>query len=175
MDGRNLIVGVLIGGMSCVVAATNVPKYISGEHSRVVTGWLKEQPQARVAEDADCRCDEDLKRKRTESNGAWSAEPNYHPYYVSGDFNRDGIADFAIGIIDRTVPDAFRVVIFDGPFKKSTSVRPTFVSQPRPLGEAMFYGPPRPKPYFLVVGAFEAEGLVLQLTSNGYALKDHEQ
>jgi hypothetical protein len=176
MDGWGIIVGVVMGGVSSAVAAAPVvPKYLSVEHTRVVSAWLKEEPGVRVAEDADCRCDEDLKRERTETVGSWNAKSNYHPYYVSGDFNHDGIADFAVGIIDEGVSGKFRLVIFDGPFNKGAAPQPAFVSQPLSLGEAMFYGPPRPTPYFLVVGAFESEGMVLQPTATGYDLKDTAQ
>jgi hypothetical protein len=34
----------------------------------------------------------------------------------------------------------------------------------------LFYGPPRPKPYRLIVGTFESEGLVLQPLGNTYRL-----
>jgi hypothetical protein len=175
MDRRSIIVGVVMGTISNAVPAAATPQYISAEQSSVVSAWLSEQTGVRLAEDADCRCDEDLKRERTESIGEWQAKPNYHPYYVTGDFNHDGIADFAVGIIDEGVPSKFRLAIFDGPFDKNAPTQPAYVSQPRLLGEALFFGPPRPFPYVLVVGAFESHGMVLQPTECGYDLKDAEQ
>jgi hypothetical protein len=152
-----------------------IPEYFRREHSDVMARYLEGQAGFRVATDADCGCEEDLNRARTESSGSWEANPAYHPYYAVGDFNQDGASDFGAGVIDPKLPGSFRLVVFNGPFSKSTAA-PAFVSEPRGLGQALFYGPPRPQPYFLVVGAFESEGALLHQTKSGnYTLTEGDE
>jgi hypothetical protein len=168
------LVLVVLGSGSIAAPANDAspPSYFASGHRSVVAEWLTRHNTFRVASDSDCACDEDLKRERTVSTGAWKAKPNYHPFYVTGDFNQDGAADFAVGIIDANVPGMFRVVVFNGPFAKASRHDPAFVSKPRRLGQAMFFGEPRPKPHMLVVGAFESHGAVLRPTPKGYVLSD---
>ena len=161
---------------SSAVGGANVaiPDYVPKKYAHVISVWLTNHPTYRVATDADCGCEEDLKRVRTVSMGAWKARPNYHPYYVVGDFDRDGVPDIAVGVIDQTAPGVFRVAIFNGPFSKHATSEAAFLSAPRRLGQGMFFGAPRPKPYMLVVGAFESEGAVLKLTPKGYVLTEED-
>jgi len=87
--------------------------------------------------------------------------PDYHPYVVSGDFNGDGEIDFAVAVARTNTPHIFKILVFNGPIK-SVGEAPSFVDSISGLtGIGFFYGPPRPKPYRLVVGAFESEGDVL--------------
>jgi hypothetical protein len=107
--------------------------------------------------------------------GVWKARPNYHPYYVVGDFNGDGVPDIAVGVVDQTAPGMFRVAIFNGPFAKHSTSEAAFLSPPRRLGQGMFFGTPRPKPHMLVVGAFESEDAVLKPTPKGYVLTEEDE
>ena len=174
-DAVTFGVVVLLTAAVGVANAVEFPSYVSPEQSRVVAAWLAKHSHARLAVDSDCRCDEELKRVRTTADGAWKAQPTYHPYYVSGDFNGDGIADLAVGVVGAQSPGEFSVVVFNGPLGKQLPAKADFVSEPRPLGEAMFFGPPRPMPYLLVVGAFASEGSVLRPTANGYVLEEGDE
>jgi hypothetical protein len=111
---------------------------------------------------------------RQGSGGEWKAVPDYQPYYAVGDFNSDGIKDFAVALIDPgKATKQFAVAIFNGPFVDS-----------KPKGEALFsddfelvgcgfvFGPPRPKPFRLVVGRFESDNAVLFAPrGKGYIMK----
>ena len=145
-----------------------IPGFIRAEHAEVLKRWLSRNISYRVATDEDCHCDTDLVETRTRTVGAWKAKPQYHPYYTTGDFNWDGISDFAVGVVIGKKPDTFRIAIFHGPFGPRHSSEPAFVSQPLRLGQGMDYGPPRPKPYMLLVGPFESEGALLRPTPKGY-------
>jgi hypothetical protein len=71
-------------------------------------------------------------------------------------FNGDGTTDFAVMVIDRLKSTKnFELLVFNGPFP-SKSAQPAFV-QADQEGNALFFGPPRPKPYRLVVGPFESD------------------
>jgi hypothetical protein len=141
----------------------------------VLQKWLSANPANRVATDEDCKCDSDIADTRTKTVGPWNAKPNYHPYYTVGDFNWDGVGDFAVGVIAKRKPDAFRVVIFHGPFGPKHLSKAAFVSEPLIFGQAMDYGPPRPKPYMLLVGPFESEGALLRPTPKGYIWDERDE
>jgi hypothetical protein len=87
--------------------------------------------------------------------------PDYHPYVISGDFNNDGQADFAVVLIDTKqgkLTGRYAVVIFNGPVRDADQ-RPAFFKAGLDLKyHGFFYGPPRKKPYRLILGRFEAEG-----------------
>jgi hypothetical protein len=100
--------------------------------------------------------------------GPWKADPTYQPYYTKGDFNWDGKTDFAVGAVKGKNPDTFRVAIFHGPFGPMHPAKAAFISEPIRLGVGMAYGPPRPKPYMLLVSPFESHGAVLKPTPKGY-------
>ena len=90
--------------------------------------------------------------------GDWHSVPDYHPYVATGDFSGDGEEDFAVVVIDRSRQEAnYVLVVFNGPFR-SIAVSPAFVKSGLELRyEGLFFGPPRPKPYRLLVGEFESD------------------
>lgn len=103
--------------------------------------------------------------------GNWKPIPDYHPYVATGDFNGDGVDDFAVVVVDRSKDkNNFVLVVFNGPFPSKT-VSPAFIKSGLELtDQGLFYGPPRPKPYRLVQGPFESEGWVLIPNGHGYKL-----
>ena len=141
---------------------------LKSAHAQVLAKWLQKHPGYRLATDADCKCQEDLVRMRTQSDGPWKAVPNYQPYYAEGDFNWDRTNDFAVGVVKGSTPSEFQVIVFNGPFGSKHPGRAAFVSDPLPLGQALFFGDPRPKPQMLLVGSFETEGAALKPTKKGY-------
>lgn len=146
-----------------------VPSYIRPEHAAVLQRWLQQNPPYRAATDADCSCDDDIRSTRRGSGGPWKPNPTYHPYYVVGDFNWDGTPDFAVGVVLGNKPERFKIVIFHGPIIPRHSANAAFVSSSFKLGQALFFGDPRPLPHMLLVGPFETEGAVLRPSVKGYA------
>ena len=146
---------------------------LSAQERRVVNDWLKQHPHYRIASDADCNCEDDLYNQRIRSQGVWRAIPDYHPYIVAGDFNGDGNEDFAVAVIDRSKrPRSFTLLIFNGPFEKS-SAQPAFELRDIDLAhQGLFFGPPRPQPYRLILGPFESEGDEFVPVGTSYRL-DH--
>lgn len=129
---------------------------LNPSQERVLKAWLAKHPEFRVATDADCRCEDDIQQMKTGDGKNWPAVPDYHPYSAVGDFNGDGITDFAVVVIDtsKSVKN-FELLVFNGPFGPQGKT-PAF-SQSGLEGDALFFGPPRPKPYRLVVGPFESD------------------
>jgi hypothetical protein len=125
-----------------------------------------------VIDDRDCGCDDDLKTQRQGSGGVWKAKPNYHPYYVVGDISGKGSVDLAIGVRRTSIGEKIQVLIINNYRAKNTDPAHAYLSQPIDNGSAFFYGPPRPKPYRLLIGAFGSEGqLFIPQRSGGYVLK----
>ena len=131
------------------------------EEKEVVSSWLGKHPGYRLATDRDCSCDLDLKKIRSEGyGGRWSPVPNYHPYTVVGDFNGDGKDDLAVAVVRTKNSLKFTILVFNGPIEADE--KPSFIDADSNMtGVGFFFGPPRPKPYRLVVGAFESEGYIL--------------
>lgn len=110
------------------------------------------------------------------TGGIWKPVPDYHPYIVTGDFNNDGVEDFAAILIDSTKQEKhFALIVFNGPFR-SASPSPAFMeSGMDPKYYGLFYGPPRPKPYRLLLGRFESDsGTLLIPHGRGYKWDDSE-
>jgi len=151
-------------------APTPRVRIIEPAHQKIIGAWLTENPGFRIALESDCGCKDDIQRLRRGMGGAWKAVPDYSPYYVVGDFNNDGANDFAIvAIKSKLKGKAFKILLFNGPFAGSTEYKPAFISEFLNLhGQGLFFGPPRPKPYRLLVGAFESEGILLVPKGQGY-------
>ena len=120
--------------------------------------WLAQHPTYRAATDADCDCPDDIQQMRTGYGGNWPKDTDYHPYVVTGNFNGHSQQDFAVVVIDRSKSEKnFVLLVFNGPFG-SRIVSPVFVESGLDLrGQGMSFGPPRPKPYRIVVGPFESD------------------
>lgn len=111
-----LLIGCAIASASCRSA-----------ERRIVAAWLADHPSHRLASDVDCQCSEQLRQIR-------ELDPGYQPYYVRGDFNRDGFEDLAVVVLDATVrksqpvyPFPFELLIFNGPLVASAHPKPAFV------------------------------------------------
>jgi hypothetical protein len=146
---------------------------LSSNHERVLEAWLGGHAGYRVATDVDCRCDENLEHTRVTSAGVWRAIPDYHPYTLTGDFNGDGVLDFAVVVIDRSKTTSnFTLLIFNGPFAGNPVAPPAFMKGDLDLrGQGLAYGPPRPKPYRLVLGPFESEGWIFRPSGRTYKME----
>ena len=97
---------------------------------------------------------------------------DYHPYTATGDFNGDGVEDFAVVVVERSKQENnFVLIVFNGPFKSETA-SPVFMKSGLDLKyQGLVYGPPRPKPYRLLLGRFESDsGLLLIPHGHGYKL-----
>jgi len=82
------------------IAVAGMPAYIDQKFQQAITTWLVAHPSYRLAVDDDCKCKEDI-----EAQG-----PNTHPFFVSGDFDGDGISDFAVmALPDRSHRRLFRL------------------------------------------------------------------
>lgn len=144
------LVAALAGAGSTRAAAPAEPAYLKPAERPLIRQWLAAHPGYRLAIDADCRCDDDIRRMRDPKlSGAW-AERDFHPYIARGDFDRDGREDLALGVHASGERGQFRVLVL------SKAAKP-FLSDPFLLGDAIFRSRPGIKPVLLLVGAFETE------------------
>jgi hypothetical protein len=182
MIGRRSALGLLFLFMaSLIYGQSDVPSPVppvlhtlTQQQQTVLQTWLAQHPEYRIAEDGDCECADDIKQMRAGDGGVWKAVPDYHPYIATGDFNGDGQQDFAAAVMKRSKKDSnFALLIFNGPFK-SGAASPAFIKEGLDLRyRGLFYGPPRKKPYHLVVGRFESDtGSALVPHGRGYRLDE---
>jgi hypothetical protein len=149
---------------------------LTSQEQKILETWLARHSEFRVATDADCDCAEDIQQMRTGYGGNWPSVPDYHPYAATGDFNSDGVSDFAIVVIDRSKPTQnLTLLVFNGPFG-TKAASPAFVESALDLrGQGLSFGPPRPKPYRLVVGPFESDNTsILVPRGRTYKLQGNE-
>jgi hypothetical protein len=141
------------------------------QEERVLKEWLTRNPEYRAATDADCNCPEDIQQMKAGYGGDWKPVPDYHPYVATGDFNSDGIRDFAVVVINPSKStENFTLLVFNGPFG-SKQASPAFVESHLDLRyQGLSFGPPRPKPYRLVVGPFESDNTWI-LIPRGHSYK----
>jgi hypothetical protein len=147
---------------------------LTAQEQKVLEGWLGQHSEFRLATDEDCYCADDIRDMKAGSGGAWKPVPDYHPYVATGDFNGDGVEDFAVVLVEPSKQENnFALVVFNGPFKSATG-SPSFMKSGLDLKyHGLFYGPPRPKPYRLLVGRFESDsGWLLIPHGRGYRLGD---
>ena len=160
---------MLIGSSVASIPASDT---LSSKQRVIIEKWLAHNPEYRLAADTDCDCDDDIKQMRTSNVGAWKAIPDYHPYIATGDFNSDGSMDFAIVVINKhKLNHNYALVIFNGPFMND-SISPAYFKSGLDLkGQGLSYGPPRPKPYRLIIGPFESEGAILVPHGHTYKME----
>jgi hypothetical protein len=129
---------------------------LAANQKSVLDAWLGKHPEYKVATDADCECAELIKGKRTGMGDAKEAVADYHPYVATGDFNRDGLIDFAVVLIGQTkAENRFTLAIFN-----NGAVEPNFLRSGLALkGKGLYYGPPATKPYYLWMGDFFSDDM----------------
>lgn len=155
---------------------TKVVKHMAVEHKAEMEKWLRTHRDFRMATEADCDCSDSLKDIRFSNSPGWPANPNYLSYYVVGDFNHDGMGDFAVLLIKKEMfMEKLYVGIFNGT-SVSNQYMPTILKAKGfdIVETGLFYGPPRPKPYSLIIGVFNSEGVAIVPSKNGYKFDDSE-
>jgi hypothetical protein len=143
----------------------------------VLQRWLSAHRGFRSATIADCDCAEDIAAMRKGFGGLWKPVPDYQPYRATGDFNGDGRDDFAVVVVDasKSVQEAFTLLVFNGPFLTTSGPIPAFEKAGLDFRwTGLSFGPPRPRPYRLVIGRFESEGMLLRPTGRSYQLSDDD-
>ena len=162
MVRTTIAVAVILTAFTTSIVRASTGHKLNSQQAEVIEFWLNNHQGYRLANDADCVCDEDLRNIRRRYGGAWKPVPGYQPYVTSGDFNGDGQVDFAVVVLNQSKGKRqFTLLVFNGPFESSEGA-PAFVDSDLDLkGSGLFYGPPRPTPYRLVIGRFESEGTTL--------------
>ena len=131
---------------------------LTAQEQKVLQVWLAQHAEYRLATDEDCDCADDIKKIKAGSGGAWKPIPDYHPYIATGDFNGGGVRDFAFVVIDPSKKEKnFALVVFNGPFESETASPAFFKSGLDLKYMGLFYGPPRPKPYRLLLSGFDSD------------------
>ena len=139
-------------------------------HKVVLQAWLSAHPSFRLATVEDCRCADDVANMRQGLGGEWRPVADYQPYVATGDFNGDGKTDFAVVLVEKSAqPGSFAFLVFNGPFAEGPQ-EPAFIESGRDLArQGLFFGPPRPKPYRLLLGPFESEASILMPKGKTYS------
>lgn len=84
-----ICVALLMPTLSVGASEPGVPDYITSAQQDALKAWLSAHPEFRVATDKDCECADNIASIRNGYGGVWKANPNYHPYFASGDFSTE--------------------------------------------------------------------------------------
>jgi hypothetical protein len=156
-----------------VPSLDSVPAYVASRFKNPILTWLRLHPGYRLADDADCSCADDIAHVRAGWPPEWPPNPDYHPYYIVGDFRGEGVEDVAVGLISHQWPNKFRVLIIHGAPPNGRAAK-AFLSEQLDFRQGLFYGPPRPKPWRLGVGPFESDGVTFEPTRDGYRFSNDD-
>jgi hypothetical protein len=144
------------------------------EQQNALSSWLAQHTNFRLATDTDCDCALDIRQMRDGYGDPRYALPDYHPFTATGDFNDDGIEDFAVAVIDaKASADSFTLVVFNGPFSKQPAA-PAFIEPGLDLrhDRLFYFGSRRAKPYRLMVGRFNSDsGFRLRPSGSTYRIQ----
>ncbi len=142
---------VLFPARAADAQVKDAPPYLKGDHREVIEKWLASNlPRAslRIATERDCRNKAGLAAARQENR-------NYQPYYAVGDFNHDGIEDFAVAFIDeRKRRNKFSMAIFNGPLRSRSA--PAYLLESTDLGMMGFSWHSGQQNY-LLLGEFQSD------------------
>lgn len=129
-----------VGGNS--THRVNLPSHIRAQHRDVLQQWLSNKSGWRPATINDALAGTTIEVRESFLSEIKSIGNNYryysqayklqgyHPYYTVSDFNRDGIEDFAIIVINEGGGSIkLAVAVFNGPFSRSQNPAPTFYSE----------------------------------------------
>jgi hypothetical protein len=132
-----LVVAMSHGDPCC---ATYPSQDLSVAQTGELNEWLASYPTYRVATDDDHECpygDVPVICEPTEPTAG------YHPYRAVGDFNGDGIIDFAVVLIDTKRPEEqFALVIFNGPLPGHDPTPAFFEAGLKLRCGGLLFGPP---------------------------------
>ncbi|MGI8669877.1 MAG: hypothetical protein ACR2J3_08510 [Aridibacter sp.] len=85
---------------------------------------------------------------KTDSDGRFP--PNAHPYYVAGDFNKDGKEDFAVGLVKSKNRKKLAFAVFNAPFKDN---KPAFFTDKTESSDILILKEDNE----LLIGTFESD------------------
>lgn len=147
---------------------------LTAEQQKVLALWLAQHANYRLATDADCDCPLDIKQMRDGYGDPRYALPDYHPFTATGDFNDDGVEDFAVALLDaKAGADKFTLAVFNGSFSKRP-IEPAFIKPGLDLqrDRLFYFGSRKPKPYHLMVGPFNSDsGFRLRPSGSTYRIR----
>jgi len=126
--------------------------------------WMESHPGYRLATENDCNCRDDIDELRRGSGGAWKPQPTYQPYYAQGDFDGNGLLDFAVVVRDEAQGGASQILVF---LRRSEGHDTQVASKPIDRGDlrgfGLFVGTPAGKRTKLLAGAFGSEGYEVEI------------
>lgn len=141
----------------------DVADYMAANDVEQVQKWLDVHKEYRLATLNDCECDDNILPLRQGDGKVWKAQPKYQPYYAIGDFDNDGMRDFAV-VVRRIMEDEKPLVLvfLKGKIKHSTKPIVYSIHEKSVSGIGLFLS--RSKPRKLLVGAFASEGEEIPLS-----------
>lgn len=143
-----------------------IPLLLAGAAAALAGGnqqaWLAAHPGYRLAIDADCECADEIEELRQGDGDAWKPQPDFHPYYATGDFDGDGLADVAVVALPRKPDDPILIVVLWGAKREATVIPKGGESI---ADRGLFIAREQPKKHpVLLFGAFGSEAEPVPIT-----------
>jgi hypothetical protein len=142
---------------------------LSADESKALDEWLASHSDYRVATGVDCSCTESITRIRTGWGGIRPV-PDYHPYRVAGDFNKDGSEDIAVVVVKRASRiHGFALLVFNGSQGAGLSLAFSKIGLDL-QGQGLFFGPPAGEGSLLLGFFYSDAAVIVQPKDGTYAL-----
>lgn len=151
------VIGVLIIVWSFSCTASPFTSMVPA-HAKRLQNWLELNKEYRLATIEDCNCQDYLEQLRRGDGQVRKPQPTYQPHYAVGDFNGDGIPDFAVIVRPITTEKGALVLVFLGKRKSGYAVPIRYpIPDPSIENYGLFADRPSKGRERLFVGLFASE------------------
>lgn len=133
-------------------------KFVKPAHARVLENWLASKPGLGLAPV------EDFPKAQLERFRDWKKDQTAHPFYATGDFDRDQTEEFAVLLNNDETEDSRSLAVFEPGAEK-----PDFYTDKMYKNYILSFDKDKKDLY---IGSFESDdGVILTPKNGGYVLK----
>jgi hypothetical protein len=151
---RILLVLTTAWSLFCVAGAL---ESMAPEDAKAIYAWLAKHKEYQLATVEDCNCLEGIGILREGDGKAWKPQPSYQPYYAVGDFDGNGVQDFAVVVRPVSQQEGSQVLVFMRSALGGSNNPISYPVRSKTLEGVALFARPKKTKTALLVGAFSSE------------------